>query len=221
MNEKEYNRLLKEEKKLNGQMKDLIIKTLKRHYGIIKFVPKGKYDKYPMRAILWGRYNNPEVNISEIYLGKNDDICANGTNVEFCHKEEHFKICPEFYLDALHFIATALGWKLKEDKVETPNKESFEITVLFGSDVIYEYNDTGEIPSKKWLDENGGVIDTITFDSQKELDAYVKGLNDADGWMESLVLSDFMKKLLEDERNLNNKTIKYEQKNINKPEMAC
>jgi hypothetical protein len=205
MNEKEYNRLSKEEKKLNDQTKDLIIKTLKENNGRIKFVPEDEYDEYPISIVLYGKYDNPAIDISDVYLGKDDTIFADGINVESCLKEERFPIYPEQFSNVLHFIAAILGWVPETRKDETPNKESFEITVLFGSDVIYEYNDTGEIPSKKWLDENGGVIDTITFNSQKELDAYVKGLNDADGWMECLVLSDFMKNLMEDERKLSNK----------------
>jgi hypothetical protein len=205
MNEKEYNRLSRAESELNGQMKDLIIKTLKEHNGRITFLPKDEYDEYPITATLYGKYDNPTVDISNVYLDKYDHIYVDGINVQSYLKEERFEIYPEHFSDVFHFIAAVLGWRWRKKEDETPNKESFEITVLFGSDVINEYSETGKMPSEEWLAENGGVINTVTFDSQEELNAYAEGIHNADGWMECLVLDDFMKKLLEDERKLNNK----------------
>jgi hypothetical protein len=203
MNEKEYNRLLEEEEKLNGQMKDLIVKTLKEHNGRITFVLEDEYDQYPVSIILYGRYDNPAIDISDVYLGKEDIVYADGINVESCLKEQRFPILQEQFLNVLYFIAAVLGWKQEIKEVETPNKESFEITVLFGQDAVNEYDETGKIPSEEWRAENGGVIDTVTFDSQKGLDAYIKGLNDANGWGKCLVLDDFIK-------NFIIKTINYE-----------
>ena len=61
-------------------------------------------------------------------------------------------------------------------------------TVIFGSDAVRHHNETGEIPSKEWLLDNGGVVDIKTFNTREEYVAYTEGVNDADGWNDHTIL---------------------------------
>jgi hypothetical protein len=204
--DKEYFHLIAEEKKLRDSMKEVILLALKENSSRITFVPEDEDSEYPVIATLWGKHDSPNIEISDVYLGKQDAIFADGYEYPYGIFEKGFEIYPEQYWDITHFIAAVLGWKNTAEEEEKEQEENpLEITVLFGSNVICEYSDTGELPSKEWLEENGGVIDTKTFESKELMNAYLEGLNDADGWLETLVLDDFMKKLLAQNRKINNK----------------
>jgi hypothetical protein len=61
-------------------------------------------------------------------------------------------------------------------------------TVIFGEDAVRRYEETGKLPSAKWLNKNGGVVDKVEFKTKAEFDAYSKALNDVDGWYNSSIL---------------------------------
>jgi hypothetical protein len=200
MNEEQYFKLIAEEKTLRGKMKNLIIATLKENNGRVTFIPEDEDDEYPVSATLWGKHDCPIIDISEVYL-QNDEIYADGIDQQTGVLEKEFLIYPEQYSDVLHFIAAVLNWKYsaKQESKES-DTEQMSVTVLFGSDLILEYETTGEIPSEEWLMENGGVVDTKTFKSQELMNAYLEGINDADGWLDSLVLDPFTIELYTDMR---------------------
>lgn len=56
------------------------------------------------------------------------------------------------------------------------------VTAIFGEAAVKEFDTTGQIPSEKWLTDNGGVVEEKTFRTQEEYNAYIEGINDADGW---------------------------------------
>lgn len=58
-------------------------------------------------------------------------------------------------------------------------------TIIFGSGAVNEYEETGNIPTNKNID---GYADTVEFNTQAEMNAYLKGLGDADGWGKVLSL---------------------------------
>lgn len=58
--------------------------------------------------------------------------------------------------------------------------------VIFGKEAVRRYDETGRVPSKKWLKDKGCAVDTKEFKTKAEYDAYSQGLNDADGWEETL-----------------------------------
>lgn len=58
-------------------------------------------------------------------------------------------------------------------------------TVIFGTQAVNEYDETGVIPSGKNID---GYADTVQFRTRAEMDAYLKGLDDADGWGKVMAL---------------------------------
>jgi hypothetical protein len=197
----EYSKLLAEEKALSNKMKALIISSIEEHSGKITFIPEDEDDEYPVSATLYGKHDCPVIDISEVYLGKNDEIYAAGIDRQTGIFEKDFLIYTEQFSGVLHFIAAVLGWNTSTTEVEEePETEDLELTVLFGSDVIAEYSNTGELPSEEWLLENGGVIDTKTFRSKEHRDAWLEGLNAADGWLETLVLDPFMIELIRQKR---------------------
>lgn len=52
-------------------------------------------------------------------------------------------------------------------------------TIIFGSQAVNEYEETGIIPAGNNID---GYVNKIEFRTPAEMIAYFKGLNDADGW---------------------------------------
>lgn len=59
-------------------------------------------------------------------------------------------------------------------------------TVIFGSQAVTEYEETGIIPTSNDIDV---YANTAEFRTQAEMDAYLKGLNDADGWEKVISLN--------------------------------
>lgn len=64
------------------------------------------------------------------------------------------------------------------------NKTMIKVKVIFGEKAVNEYENTGTIPDKQWLQDNGGVVEEKTFRTKEEYDAYVEGINDAHGWLD-------------------------------------
>lgn len=62
-------------------------------------------------------------------------------------------------------------------------------TVIFGEDAVRRYEETDKLPSAKWLNKNGGVVNEVEFKTKVEFEAYSKALNDTDGWYSSSILS--------------------------------
>jgi len=58
-------------------------------------------------------------------------------------------------------------------------------TTIFGETAVERYQETGKIPSKRWLNKNGGAISEVEFKTKVEYDAYVQALDDVDGWYSS------------------------------------
>lgn len=63
-----------------------------------------------------------------------------------------------------------------------------KITMIFGEDAVRKYDESKKLPSEKWLMDNGGVVDEKEFRTEEEYNAYVKGLNDSDGWTDYQII---------------------------------
>lgn len=63
-----------------------------------------------------------------------------------------------------------------------------KITMIFGEDAVRKYDESKELPSPKWLMDNGGVVDEKEFRTEAEYNAYVAGLNDGDGWTDYQII---------------------------------
>lgn len=62
-------------------------------------------------------------------------------------------------------------------------------TVICGGSAVKRYDETGKVPSGKWLDNHGGIVNTKTFKTQGEYYAYSMGLADADGWEDTMLIN--------------------------------
>ena len=58
-------------------------------------------------------------------------------------------------------------------------------TTIFGETAVERYQETGQVPSTRWLNKNDGVVNEVEFKTKAEYDAYVQALNDVDGWFSS------------------------------------
>ncbi|MDR2805795.1 MAG: hypothetical protein LBB85_09200 [Dysgonamonadaceae bacterium] len=127
--DREYFHLMAEEKKLKDGMKEVILAALKENGGRITFTPESDDDEYPVVATLWGTHDHPDIEITDVYVGKPEAISAAGADSSTGIKETGFEIYPEQYPEIMHFIGAVLEWKNTLDEKENP----LEITVLFGS----------------------------------------------------------------------------------------
>lgn len=62
-------------------------------------------------------------------------------------------------------------------------------TVICGGSAVREYDEYGKIPTDKWLEDHGGVVDDKQFNTPGEYDAYSKGLADAADWDETILVN--------------------------------
>ena len=62
-------------------------------------------------------------------------------------------------------------------------------TVIFGEDAVERYQETGKVPSTRWLNEHGGIVDKVQFETKAEYQAYARALNEVDGWYSSDITS--------------------------------
>ncbi len=63
-----------------------------------------------------------------------------------------------------------------------------KITLIFGEGAVRKYDESKELPSQEWLLDNGGVVDEKAFRTEAEYNAYVAGVNDADGWTDYRII---------------------------------
>jgi hypothetical protein len=116
-----YKDLLTRHDALENEMREAIVELLKAHgeNGRVVYRPEGfeegdditDYDgDFPVTATLWGNHFNPDVNITDIFLGENGHTvyaCGIDTRVG-CMSDEPFEIYSSHYYDALSFILIVL-----------------------------------------------------------------------------------------------------------------
>lgn len=90
--------------------RSLIAETLREHGGRVTFTPSSEGEDYPVTASLYGRYDVPRINITDVYLeeGLGTHIMADGIDSESGGKETGFQIHDE----QLYDIALFLKWVL-------------------------------------------------------------------------------------------------------------
>lgn len=55
-------------------------------------------------------------------------------------------------------------------------------TIIWGINAVAYYNKKQEIPSARWLKDNGGLVVHIDFRSKVEYYTYMQALSDGHGW---------------------------------------
>lgn len=58
----------------------------------------------------------------------------------------------------------------------------FSATVIFGSEAVDHYEETGDNALEQFVEQHGGEIKTVEFDTEAELNAYKQAIFDCDGW---------------------------------------
>ena len=66
--------------------------------------------------------------------------------------------------------------------------EKYKVTVIFGEYAAKAYCSGGLEEMEELYDE--GQLTVREFDTKAECDAYIKGIDDADGWLGAAILSD-------------------------------
>lgn len=62
-------------------------------------------------------------------------------------------------------------------------------TLICGGSAVREYDEYGEIPTDKWLEDHGGIVDNKRFKTPGEYEAYSRGLADAADWEETALVN--------------------------------
>lgn len=105
------NKLLAEgQGKLYAEYIQFITDAISRHGGRIRYVPESNDDDstdYPVTSTLYGKHDNPSINITDVYL-IGDAIHADGIDNETGDKRERFFIYPEHLSDILSFVGHVL-----------------------------------------------------------------------------------------------------------------
>lgn len=68
------------------------------------------------------------------------------------------------------------------------NKNMIKATLILGESAVREYEKLNEIPSDKWLEDNGGTVDEKKFKTLEEYKAYLMALSDTEDWYGALLL---------------------------------
>lgn len=66
-------------------------------------------EDYPVISTLYGKHDNPQIRLTEVYLDKHDNIYADGIDDDTGEKRREFYIYPEQYSDVFFFIGHVLN----------------------------------------------------------------------------------------------------------------
>ena len=60
--------------------------------------------------------------------------------------------------------------------------------MIFGEGAVRKYDESKELPSREWLQDNGGVVAEKAFRTEAEHNAYVAGANAVAGWTDYRII---------------------------------
>ena len=67
-------------------------------------------------------------------------------------------------------------------------KNPLEITMVFGTEAVDALYDSGITKARRYAKNGDGMIVKKKFNTQQEMDAYLAGINDMDGWYKYAVI---------------------------------
>lgn len=119
------------------------------------------------------------------------------TTLNGLHRAENYlredldAICDEtmhnYASETLNIIENSINQVNEWLKENPENQKKFEISYVLGTEAVRKYSQTVDM-GQKWdvssLRDCGGVAHA-SFDTQAELDAYKRGIEDATGYLES------------------------------------
>ncbi|MEB3373893.1 hypothetical protein SFC43_13600 [Bacteroides sp. CR5/BHMF/2] len=113
MEKEQFKQLSHTEAQLRKDMEAFIRASIKESQGRISLkVAEGaelESENYPVTSTLYGRHDNPQIRLTEVYLGNNDKIYADGIDDDTEEKRKEFYIYPEHYSDIFYFIGHVLN----------------------------------------------------------------------------------------------------------------
>lgn len=115
--EERYCKIQELQEQLQEEQRVLLIDLLKRNGGRITSHPVPDDDdcvEYPVTMAFYGKYDNPSISITDVYLSKNGEPFVDGVDENTGNVEKEYRIHPEQCAWVLDFLALALGFKKTE-----------------------------------------------------------------------------------------------------------
>lgn len=111
-----FRQLINTELQLKKDMEAFIRAAVKESQGRISLTvtesaegDELEHEDYPVISTLYGRHDNPQIRLTEVYLDEHDEIYADGIDDDTGEKRREFYIYPEHYSDVLFFIGHVLN----------------------------------------------------------------------------------------------------------------
>lgn len=115
--EERYLKIRKQEKQLQSAQKALLIDILKQNGGRVTSYPVPDEDggtEYPVTMTFYGKHDNPNISITDVYLDEHGEPCVDGIDEEIGSVERGFQVYPEQISWVLDFLTIALSFKKQE-----------------------------------------------------------------------------------------------------------
>lgn len=114
MNAEKYSCLTNKLSEIEKEIKEFIIETLRQHGKVSLNLPPDSDEEtddncYPVTSTLYGKHDNPQIKITDIYLDEHDNIYADGRDDNLGTKETGFYIYSEQYSDILYFLGHVIN----------------------------------------------------------------------------------------------------------------
>lgn len=188
---KEYIEIASKEREIANLTLNLLKATLIEK-GRISFRPDGyksvedledlDITDYPIVTNLCGRNDYPNIGITDVYM-KNNEIYADGIDMESAKWRKEFQIISDQFSDILYFIAVVLGWNENiEEQIAQYKSQKIKATIILGEGAVRHFEETGRIPNSRTLESVGGIVLKKEFDSNAEYISYTTALEESDNW---------------------------------------
>lgn len=114
VDEERYRKIKESEKQLQAGQKALLIDILNRNGRRVTSFPVPDEEgcvEYPVTMAFYGKYNNPDISITDVYLNEHEEPYVDGVDEAIGSIKRGFKVHPEQCSWVLDFITIALGFK--------------------------------------------------------------------------------------------------------------
>ena len=109
-----YRRMRKMETRLQKRQRALLTAILRRNGDRVTSYPVPDEDggvEYPVTMTCSGRYDNPNISITDVHLDKYGELYVDGIDESTGAAERNYPVYPEQYSWTLVFLSTALGFR--------------------------------------------------------------------------------------------------------------